>query len=385
MNRKTMMPIDPTTIKARMKERGYTYMYIEERSEGRITEISLKHFLNKGSKADEETLDILADLLACSKNELVAKDYFLSTNLSAEINSIIDKLYLKNREDVNRFYASKVKEFRTNTDLSRMMSQAHRLFLTLSVRDYIFDKSAFEKGFELLTKEFAKENCISNRNLTEITDDVAKSLFEKTTTCSGGYNSVQVILMFLYVFVLFDAIFMEEEVASVTQLVPERKTRKADQYFELAYKSEKMRNLLIDHLVYKGFVFDDPAIIENGIDDIVIEGIMLMLAACEKCCRHINSDFVDSEYLNRSAFSAVLTNLEKVFLKIGIKLPEDNFLNEFVNMNMTRFGRYYNILKVFSKNSNPPQQRTNKELESYKEGMNLALFAMSLFGNDSNK
>ena len=94
MNRKIPIKVDPISIKARMKELGYTYNKIEVESEGRVTEISLKHFLNKGTSTDEETLDILANLLKCPKTDLIDKKSLLSLNLSLEINMQVDKLFL---------------------------------------------------------------------------------------------------------------------------------------------------------------------------------------------------------------------------------------------------------------------------------------------------
>jgi hypothetical protein len=177
--------------------------------------------------------------------------------------------------------------------------------------------------------------------------------------------------MFLYVFILFEAIFLEEAVASATQLVPERQTKKADQYFEIAYKNEKMRDSLIDHLVFKNYRFEEPNITEYGIDDTVIEGIALMLAACEKCYRHIHGNFVDSEYINRANLSGILTKLEKIFDTLEIKLPIGNFIAEFINMNTTRFGHYYNRLKAAFKELNPPRKPKKHQFNNFLLGFSI--------------
>jgi hypothetical protein len=369
MNRKTMLPVDTAMIKARMKELGYTYQSIESKSQDEITEISLKHFLNKGTRADEVTLDNLANLLKCSINTIIDKEYLLSTNLSSEINLLVGKLYLRNREDINQFYAIKIREFRNHHDLKKILEEAHRLFIVISEDDFIFDKKSFVNAFNIIGKDFAADNCISSMDITNIQGDVAKSLFSKIIDSSGGYNTRQVILMFLYVFILFEAIFLEEAVASASQLVPERKTEKADQYFQITYKNEKMRNFLINLIIFKDYQFDEPNIVELGIDDTVIEGIALMLASCEKCYRHIHGNFSDSEYINRAVFSAILSKLEKVFETLGIKLPEDIPLVEYFKMTTTRFGFYYNILKAVFRECNPPRKPRNKELEKFKEDL----------------
>jgi hypothetical protein len=360
MDRRITLPVDPAAIKARMKDMGYTYKSIEEASAGTITENSLKHFLNKGAKVDEATLDTLAALLGSSKDDLLDKSYLLFANLSFEINKIIKDLYLRNREDINRYYAGEIKKFRDKIDLKRMLDEAHRLFSILSSDDYVLDKTAFAKAFNII-KDFSTDNCIANRDLTEIQDTEAKNLYSKIAAASGDYSTEQVFLMFLYVFILFEAIFMEEAIASTVQLVPERKTKKADQYLKLTFRNEKMRNALIDLVLYRGYRFDTPNIAEFGIDDVVIEGISLMLAACERCYQHIHDDYVDSEYINRAAFSAVLTKLEKIFAELDITLTEDYALIEYVKMNTTRFGRHYNTLKVVFNNYNPPRKPRNNE------------------------
>jgi hypothetical protein len=365
MDRKTRLPVDTSAIKAIMKEQKYTYKDIEEASGGIITETKLKDMLNKVGKTDESIIDSLAVLLNCEKNDLIDKEYLLSMNLSFDVNKIVGNLYLRNREDINCFYARKIKEFRTQVDLKTILNQAHRLFLTLLSDDFIFDKTAFVKAFNLIRTDFIKDNCIGNMQITEIQDTVVNNLYSKITNALGDYNVQQVMLMFLYVFILFDAIFLEEAVASVTQLVPERKTKKADQYFELAYKSERMRDTLIALILCKDGQLDYPNIIEYCIDDEVVNGISLMLAACEKCYQHIHGNYADSEYINRVEFSAILSQLESVFKTLGIELPENNFLIDCININTTRFGRYYNMLKSVFVALNPPRKPKDKFLSGY--------------------
>jgi len=383
MNRKTMIPLDPSAIKALMKERGYTYKDIEDITNGEITEISLKHFLNKGGKADKSTLDTLAGVLGCSQNVLVDKGFLSSINLSFEVNKIIADLYLQNKEDVNCYYADEIKKFRNSRDLKLMLEEAHRLFFTLSQVDFTFDKTAFVKAYNLIGKDFAVDNCIASQDFTRIQGSEAGELYSMITETSGEYNPQQVILMFLYVFILFDAIFMEEAVASATQLVPERKTEKADQYLQLTWKSEKMRNTLIEWILYKRGRFTESRITETDIEDTVIEGISLMLVACEKCYQHLHGNFVNSEYLNRAAFSGVLTKLEKIFEDLEIQLPEGNAFSEYANMNTTRFGCHYNILKNVFKSLNPPRKPIDKYQQGFNNGVS-SCFGFLMMNQKSN-
>jgi hypothetical protein len=364
------LPIDAAMVKALMNEKGLRYKDIEAMSNGTITEISLKHFLNKGTMVDENTLDTLTTILDCSKNDLVSKEYILSLNLSFEINRIMGNLYLKERENINNNYALEIRKFKENTDLRTMLNESHRLFITLLSDEYIFDKSVFVKAFKIIGTDFIRNKCICNRQLTCIQDKEADNLYSKIIAASGDYNTQQIILMFLYVFILFDAIFLEEAVASALQLVPKRRTDKADQYLTLTYRSVKMRDALINLILYKGAEIENLRIIEMEIDDIIIDGISIMLAACEKCYLHINSVFLDSEYVNRASLSAILTHLEKIFDTIDIKLPQDNSLTEYINMNTSRFGILYNSLKNIFNTLNPPRKSKHIEFDNYWKSIN---------------
>ena len=221
----------------------------------------------------------------------------------------------------------------------------------------IFDKASFIKSFNIIADDFINDNCIANKNITEIPDMIANILYSKIIFASGGYNPQQIILMFLYVFILFDGIFNREAIASVAQLTPERKTDKADQFYVITHRSEKLRNLLLSFLIYKGVKFDEPNIIDLGIDDIVIDGIALMLTACEACYKHINGDNMDSEYVNRAVLSDILTKLEKIIVvEFGIPLPDEYTITDYTKMYTSRFGLEYLRFKEIYKSLKPPRK-----------------------------
>jgi len=373
MARRTLnLPVDAEMIKSLRKERGFTYKAIEIRSDGHITENDLKQFISKGKKANETILQILADVFECDKLDLVDKDYLLSMNLSFEANKLMGNLYHRH-EDVKQFYGREMRKFQDEVDLQTMLNQAHRLFITLSSGDLLLDKTPFAQAFNIISDDFIEDNCIGSKEITEIQDNEARNLFSKIRDASGDYSTQQVLLMFFYVFILFDAIFLAEAVASAIQLVPERRTEKADAYFWLAYRSEKMRNILINAILYKGMRLDDPKVLEYGIDDTVIESIVLMLAACEKCYQHINGNYIDSEYTKSGTLAAILTMLEKTFDAIGIEFPKLNVVSEYIDMSTTRFGRFYKKLKSVFNALNPPRERRNKEKEAYEQGFFVGL------------
>ena len=253
-------------------------------------------------------------------------------------------------------------------DLKIILKRAHHLFVILASKDYIFDKTAFVEAYNIIASDFVNDFAICSIGITGIQNTIVKNIFSKITAATGDYDIRQVLLMFCYVFILFDAIFNQEAIASASQLVPERSTKKSDSYLELTHRNEKMRNTLLELILYKDYQSDDPDIMTFGIDDEIINAITLMLAACEKCYQHINGNYVDSEYINRAAFSAILRSLEKTFETIGLELPEKEFFEELYDMNTTRFGIYYNKLKAIFNSLNPPRQRRNKEQEYFIAG-----------------
>jgi len=141
-----------------------------------------------------------------------------------------------------------------------------------------------------------------------------------------------------------------------------------------------MRDNLIDMIIYKGIHFENPnVILENGIDEEIIDAIALMLAACEKCYQHIQGYYVDSEYINKAVFSAILRRLERTFYNLDIPLPDENILIERFNMNISRFGIQYNKLKIVFNSLNPPRERKNKELENYQNGIMTSVMFSQFF------
>ena len=389
MRRKRLLPLNTASIKARIKELNLTLKKIEELSDGVLKEYNLKQDLNVFMKTDEDTLELLSELLECNTNELLDKNFLLSMNLPPRVNMIVNKLYDPNHEKVNINYAQRIKTFRTETDLKTMLDETHRLFLMLAKEDFYFDKTPFVIAFNTINTDFIKSNCISNMQFTGLYYTVAEELYKKIAdNASTEYTTKKVQLMFLYVFILFEAIFLEEAIASACQLVPERETKKVEPYLFYTYRCQKMRDALINHIIHKGKENDSSQMIELGTDDEAIEGIVLMLAACEKCFLHIHGVYVDSEVLNITEYSAILSMLEKKFKTVSIEIPEYAHIIEFLGMNSSRFGTFYNALKEYFRSINPPKPPRDKYIDIYNEGYNNGLnnnFFLNMFKNNFNE
>jgi hypothetical protein len=351
-----MFPVDRDAIKAKMKEMRITYADIEFASTGQITEHSLKHFMNKGLKADEKTLKCLAGILECNMNEIIDRSYRLSENIPFEINKMMDNLYKRNTEDIMPVYSSKMEEFRTDADLKAMLNCTHHLFNILTQEDAFLNKNLVNRSFYRILNELKQNKAICSFRITGLPNEIFKLLHDEFIKYSSDYVPHQVCLIFLYVFIIFDAIFFEECIATTAQLMPQRKNEKADEYCNLTYRNERMRNALIDKILYKEYVFDSPVLTAMSLDDAFLHGVILMLAACEKCYLHIKEPYTDSEYINRAELSAVLKALETIFHELEIDLPELTPMN----MVNTRFSRTYLELKTYFNLLNPPKKPRNK-------------------------
>jgi hypothetical protein len=370
----TKLPIDKKTIVAKMKAHRLTYEKIQELSNGEITVHSLKNFMNAGKKAEEHTLAILAGMLECDVNDLVDKGYLLSENVPFEVNKLIGRLYTQNKNDIMVFYKSQLKILKTDQRFVSMITVASNLFYNFAKVDVNFDKGVIQKAIGIMQSELKTKETCCNSGLLDIQQKEKLDYFRKAVLElkeNTPYSPNQVMLVFTFVFIIFDAIFLEECVASIIQLVPRRYCDKAEQYLNLSYRSEKMRNTLLDRFYAENntaLIFEeeeddnfhpksDAQILLLGQDDVLIEGIILMLAACARCRSHIDGNNTYSEYVDRPTFSAILQSLENIFDELEIELPIDNL----GDMLKTRFNSRYIALKM-AFNKLCPQNRPLSKL-----------------------
>jgi hypothetical protein len=114
----------------------------------------------------------------------------------------------------------------------------------------------------------------------------------------------------------------------------------------MAFQLENMRNSLIDNIINRNSIFNNPQIEEKALDKMLFEGIILMLYSCHLYKEHLDSNYSESEYLNDADFSANVKFLENIFIELDLKLPESNVINE----EFTRFSMLYKILKGMIEN-----------------------------------
>jgi hypothetical protein len=253
-----------------------------------------------------------------------------------------------------------------------MRREVRRLFSEFSHEDIFTNREIILKVIKLIKTEFKQDNCIANA-VTEITAKTNNDLFELFKQTETSYHPHQLFLIFTYAFIIFDAIFNVEMAASVKILLPERLNDKVIQYLGLAKRSEIMRDKLIDLVLYKGVqfegVFNGMRIEDTGLDDILLEGIILLLAACEKYLQHLDGDYTESEYVNRATFSAVLKHLERIFAKLDITLES---IDNLPDMASSRFGRTFLLMQSLFKAVMPERPK----VKTYTEGRNDVMMEM---------
>jgi hypothetical protein len=364
MSDKVKFTLNTAMIRAQKTAKGLDYPDIEFLTEGKITVHQLKHFMNRGLKADEETIRLLASVLECDMNQLIQRNELISEIIPFEINVLVEKLYERKKEDIQPIYLRQLDEFRENNDLKGIITEAHKLFSLLTSGEDIYEKPAFAKALGMIADGSRESKCICNSKLTALHSKDFERIIELLQESRGEYKPQQVMLIFLYVLILFDAIFLTEAVCSTAQLMPERTNDKADQYFDLTNRSEKLRNTLIEKLVYKGEVFDATEIEETGKDEKVMEGIILLLAACEGCYQHLHTDYTYSEYVNRATLGSILKRLENLFYELGIEIPSDKYFD----IVTSRFSWSYLCLKSAFAAIKPERPRLNKSTQDMLKG-----------------
>jgi hypothetical protein len=241
-----------------MKDRKLHYPDIEESSSGLITVQHLKYLISEPrAKTSEERLKMLAFILECHTKDLIDPDDLISGNVSSEINSMTRDLYIRKREDIQVLYSKKIEEFKTDVKLATMIEETRLLFKIFSDENIYIDEELIVKAINQIIEFLREENCISSSRLTELTLKDANNLFEQFNKSRGKYHPHQLLLIFTYVMIHFDAIFLVEAIASAAQLMPERTNKEtAFQYFELTKRSENMRDTLLELILYQRDIFN---------------------------------------------------------------------------------------------------------------------------------
>lgn len=375
MSKIVKLKLDAAMVKERMRATGLRSRDVEEKSDGQITARQLKYYVNQNGPADEDTIRLLAKILQCDENDIIDKDELLSENIPGDINIMLARLYERKKEDIQVIYKDILTDVMTKCEVKKLLQIAHRLFMVFADEDIDFDRKLIVAAVDIVTSTLTESTRICNQRFKELPKEFSERLMELIGEKNDGhYHPQMTVLIFLYVNVIFEAVFLAEMVCSAAEIMPQRANDKAQQYFVLAALSEKIRFTLIEEIFYRGYMLEDNKAEELRIPDLVIKGIVLMLAACEKCRKHAEGEYVASEYVNRATFNAVLNKLTKILSDISIELPLPTALDTFGSL----FSKKYLELKILFNSRNPPKRPRNYH-DGYHDGEITGFFMGKYF------
>jgi DNA-binding ferritin-like protein (Dps family) len=373
--------LDTAMIKERFRALELRrYEDVSKKGNGQISVRQLKYYVIQKAPADEDTIRLLAEILECEENDIIDKEELLSENIPGDINILLAKLYVEKKEDIQVMYKDAIADLTKQWELKKMLQITHRLFMIFTSEDIDFDRGLIVQAADVVVDALKESTCICNQRFTGLSKEFSDMLLKLIDgENDGDYHPQMTVLIFLYVNVIFDAAFLEEMICSAVEIMPLRANiDKERQYFSLAATSENIRFTLIEKIFNQGYRLEDDKAEELGIPDLLIEGIILMLAACEKCRKHVEGALVASEYVNRATFDAILNKLANTLYNANIKVSNPTALDTFGS----RFSLQYSGYKSFFNSMNPPKRPRNYH-DGIQDGSNMMMMAY-LFGQNSN-
>jgi len=248
---------------------------------------------------------------------LIDQDFQTRLNTPPELAGLILKLYEKRKGDTQPVYEIIMREYQKTSQLENFIGEATRLLDKLFSDDQL--EADLVSAISLILDDFQKDRSFSKSHAELCEQDISNVFFVLQGSLDHD-SARQALAVFLYTLILFDVVFLDESVASVTQFTMERFGDKAEQYWSLTSKIEVMRNALIYLLTEK-----DPRSQGQMVEEVteeILEGIRLMLLACHRAGRHLNSDYFASEYVNRTELGAIITRLTRIIVNLGIPIPD---------------------------------------------------------------
>jgi hypothetical protein len=369
------LKMDTAMVRERLRATKKWYRDVEAESGKQITVRQLKYYMSQKVPVGEDTIRLLAEILECEENDLIDKDELLSENIPGDINILLAKLYERKKEDIQVIYKDAILNLMEQCELKKMLQITHRLFMIFADEDIDIDRGLMVKAVDIVSSALKESTFICNQRFTGLSNEFSEYLIKLIGRENDGYYHPQMtVLIFLCIYTIFDAVFFEEIICSAVEIMPLRANiDKEKQFFSLAATSEKIRFTLIEEIFNKKYRLEDDKAEELGIPDLLIEGIILMLAACEKCRKHVEGVFVASEYVNRATFDAILNKLANILSNVGIKIPNPTALDIFGS----RFSLWYGMLKN-AFNSSIPIKKPRNYHDGYRDGVNAMVAGFAL-------
>jgi len=304
----------------------------------KITGINInrwKYVTRRGGYLTDSELQKVVEILGCNQDLIIDQDFQIQQNTPLEINLLVQKLYEKRKGDIQPAYESIMTNFLKNGKLENFISEANRLLTTLFNGEQLSIDPA--SGVSIIVDEFLEDRIFS-RSHTELDEQTITGIFSIVQDSLPNNSAQKALAVFLYALVLFDVIFLEECISSVTQFSMERFGEKTDQYCSLTLKIENLRDTLIDYFIEKKLKMEN--IMANEITEEILDGVHLMLLSCYKVGKHLNGDYFSSEYVNRTELDAIITRLTRILKNLGIEVPDAIY-----GMSGTRFYKHLYFIR----------------------------------------
>jgi hypothetical protein len=311
--------INHTRVTQILSSQGLTYRDVQEISADKIKLDTLKKILPRGGHLTVYQINILAQILDCSENEIVDQNENISDNLPPFIDPIASRLFfrIKNSHRVVYQYYTKA---RLNSESYRnRYGQANRILNAMTSNGDIYEPQATDSAIKLIIDCLSTENALSDI-LNMFTAYDRETLMKLLAESENSTQEQRLLLLFFYVHVIFYTIFLDDLIASILEHSIERKSKNFITYKDLAIRNEVLHLTLKNKILYSttglSEIDSDPTM---NMKQHLVDSTLLMLTACKKSGEVITSDYRNSLCLDDSEFDAILTHLETTFENIGIK------------------------------------------------------------------
>jgi len=353
----TRIPIDAQKVKERIHESDLSYEEVCLESAGLFQKHTLKYALNAPRpRLSGKEVEALASILDCDSNVFVDASFIRNLGIPGRINCLISDLYVEEREDINVNYEKIFEHHRKAEGFNLLLGQGKLLFNVLTdpklEDDYVL---RVLKAITLIRDHFGPQKEMRTSWLGLPVQDI-EWLIDLIDHAGEEYTPQHTILTFVYCLALFESIFLEEMVASAAELSLGKAKDKVQQYYLLSGKVERLRDAYVDYVIHQKARFDSPLFVETGMEKRFFDDTLLLIAACDRCISHLDSNKASSEYVNRKVLNSILNALIKTAHDTQIVVRDE----EISGIWTSRFGRRFLEFRMVINAMNPPPQKQPK-------------------------
>jgi transcriptional regulator with XRE-family HTH domain len=336
------VPISTSAVRNIYKARGLTMKDLAEQSEEIFSLPALKYLLitSKNHRLSEEQLYCLAELLGVDVEAIIDPGFALRDTIPFKISRLTNQLYDRERFDINPYYHKRIEEKKQLLAYQNLLRQVPVVYApVIKLLDDGGERGIFNACANILQQcsvmpagnLYSTQLCLAPNELVVLFLRMQVAIKDQNQTAATLY-------LLLYQYCIFEALLLEELVASAAQRSVSRKSSIIEQYFKLAISAEQLRKGFTDLILNKNVdVHSEDEFIAEGLQDTVHHVLVLLAACCHTIQTHQNSTAIASEVINRPVVHEVLMEMQRVSDRFKIAIPSPSIVDA-VN---TRFGRRY--------------------------------------------